>query len=64
MARGNRVGATNKVLISQRKSGQVKPQKRTVKKKQKKALIEDFGAGGDIFASMGNDPALFTGDLL
>jgi hypothetical protein len=58
------IGATNLRSIKQAKSGSVKPQKRTVKKKQKKALIEDFGAGGDIFASMGNDPALFTGDLL
>jgi len=63
-ARGNRVGPTNKVLISQRKSGQVKPQKRTVKKQQKKALIQDFAAGGDIFSQMFNDPAYFTGDLL
>ncbi len=64
ISKGNRVGPTNKVVISQGKSGAVKPQKRTVKKKQKKALIEDFGAGGDIFSMMVNDPAVFTGDFV
>jgi|9_EtaG_2_1085328.scaffolds.fasta_scaffold26633_3 hypothetical protein len=63
-SKGNRVGATNKVLISQAKSGTVKPQKRTVKKKQKKALIEDFRAGGDIFADLVNDPAVLSGDFV
>ena len=58
------IGATNLKSIKQGKSGAVKPQKRTVKKKQKKALIEDFGAGGDIFSMMVNDPAVFTSDFV
>jgi len=64
ISKGNRVGPTNKVMISQRKSGEVKPQKRTVKKQKKKALIQDFSAGGDIFSQMFNDPAYKSGDLL
>ena len=54
-ASGRRIGATNKVMISQAKSGEVKPQKRTVKKQQRKALIAG-GGGGDIFSQMFNDP--------
>jgi len=64
ISKGNRVGPTNKVIISQRKSGEVKPQKRTVRKKQRRALVADVGAGGDIFASMFNDPVAAGGDLI
>jgi len=59
-----KIGPTNLQSISQGKSGSVKPQKKTVKKAKKKALIEDFGAGGDIFSMMGNDPAQFTPDFV
>jgi len=52
-----KVGATNLQSISQSKSGEVKPQKRTVKKQKRKALIAGGGAGGDIFSRMFNDPA-------
>ena len=51
-----KIGATNLQSISQSKSGEVKPQKRTVKKQQRKALIQG-GGGGDIFSRMFNDPA-------
>ena len=50
-----KVGATNLQSISQSKSGSVKPQKRTVKKQKRKALIQGGGAG-DIFSQMFNDP--------
>jgi len=52
-----KVGATELTEIKQSKSGQVKPQKKTVKKQMRKALIAGGGAGGDIFAQMFNDPA-------
>jgi len=57
-----KVGATDLTEIKQGKSGQVKPQKKTVKKQKRKALIRGTGApgkikgGGDIFAQMFNDP--------
>jgi hypothetical protein len=56
-----RVGATELTEIKQSKSGQVKPQKKTVKKQKRKALIAGKGSGGmvqggDIFAQMFNDP--------
>ena len=52
---GRKIGPTNKVFIRQAKSGEVKPQKRTVKKQKRKALIAG-GGGGDIFSQMFNDP--------
>lgn len=55
------IGASNKKGIQQSSEGEQKPQKRTIKKKKVKALIEDFQAGGDIFSRMSNDPAFFTG---
>lgn len=51
----SKVGATELTEIKQSKSGSVKPQKRTVRKQQRKALIQGGGAG-DIFAQMFNDP--------
>jgi hypothetical protein len=50
-----KIGATELTEIKQSKSGEVKPQKRTVKKQQRKALIAG-GGGGDIFSQMFNDP--------
>ncbi len=50
-----KVGATELTEIKQGKSGQVKPQKKTVKKQKRKALIQSAGAG-DIFSQMFNDP--------
>jgi glycerol dehydrogenase-like iron-containing ADH family enzyme len=50
-----KIGATNLKSISQAKSGEVKPQKKTVKKQKRKALIAG-GGGGDIFSQMFNDP--------
>lgn len=55
-SQNRKIGATNLQSISQSKSGEVKPQKRTVKKQQRKALIQG-GGGGDIFSRMFNDPA-------
>ena len=54
--RGRRIGATELTSIKQSKSGEVKPQKKTVKKQKRKALIAGAGAGGDIFSQMFNDP--------
>jgi|DEB0MinimDraft_6_1074348.scaffolds.fasta_scaffold25894_2 hypothetical protein len=54
-----KVGATDLTEIKQSKSGEVKPQKRTVKKKKRQALIKGTGSGGtggDIFSQMFNDP--------
>ncbi len=57
-----KIGATELTQVSQSKSGQVKPQKKTVKKKRRQALIRGTGApgktkgGGDIFSQMFNDP--------
>ena len=56
-----KVGATDLTEIKQSKSGQVKPQKRTVKKQKRQALIKGLGSGGmvqggDIFSQMFNDP--------
>ena len=53
--RGRRIGATELTSIKVSKSGEVKPQKKTVKKQKRKALIK-APAGGDIFAQMFNDP--------
>jgi hypothetical protein len=55
-SRGRKVGATELTSIKQSKSGEVKPQKKTVKKQKRKALIAGGGAGGDVFAQMFNDP--------
>ena len=54
--RGRRIGATELTSIKVGKSGEVKPQKKTVKKQKRKALIAGAGAGGDIFSQMFNDP--------
>lgn len=54
--RGRRIGATELTSIKQSKSGEVKPQKKTVKKQKRKALIAGGGGGGDIFSQMFNDP--------
>ena len=53
--RGGLIGPTKLKGVGQRKSGEVKPQKRTVKKQKRKALIQGSG-GGDIFSQMFNDP--------
>ena len=54
-----KIGATELTEIKQSKSGQVKPQKKTIKKQRRQALIKGTasgGVGGDIFSQMFNDP--------